>query len=77
MPTIFLEGYKFRFYSSDQGEPPHMHVIRGEKEAKVWLEPVAVEYNRGYGQPELNKIVRLTRLHRSKLPETWNAYFTR
>jgi hypothetical protein len=77
MPTIFLDGYKFRFYSSDLNEPPHMHVIRGEKEAKVWLEPVAVEYNRGYSQPELNKIVRLTRLHRSKLLETWNAHFTR
>ena len=42
----------------------------------MWLEPVAVEYNRGYGQPDLNKIVRLTRLHRSKLLETWNAHFT-
>lgn len=77
MPTIILDGYKFRFYSSDLNEPPHMHVIRGEKEAKVWLEPVTVEYNRGYSQPELNKIVRLTRLHRSKLLETWNAHFTR
>lgn len=52
MPTIFIEGYKFRFYSSDISEPPHMHVIRGEHVAKVWLQPVMIEYNRGYNQSE-------------------------
>jgi hypothetical protein len=44
MPTIFIDGYKFRFYSSDRLEPPHMHVIHGDKVAKIWLVPVAVEY---------------------------------
>jgi hypothetical protein len=75
MPTIPLEGYKFRFYSSDLHEPPHMHVLRGEKEAKIWLDPVAVEYSRGFGQPELNRVLRLTRLHRAQLLEAWNAHF--
>ncbi|MBZ0109031.1 MAG: DUF4160 domain-containing protein [Candidatus Scalindua rubra] len=37
MPTIEISGYKFRFYSSDLTEPPHMHVIRDGNEAKDWL----------------------------------------
>ena len=39
MPTVIIEGYKFRFYSSDINEPPHFHVIRGGNEAKIWLQP--------------------------------------
>jgi hypothetical protein len=75
MPTIRISGYRFRFYSSDIHEPPHMHVLRGEKEAKVWLEPVELEYNRGYNQSELNRVLRLTRDNQARLLEAWNAYF--
>jgi hypothetical protein len=60
MPTIYIEGYRFRFYSSDRNEPPHMHVLRGGNEAKIWLEPVEAAYNRGYNQAELARICRLT-----------------
>jgi len=37
MPTIIIDGYKFRFYSSDIQEPPHVHVIRGDDVAKSGL----------------------------------------
>lgn len=43
MPTITIDGYKFRFYSSDIHEPPHVHVLRAEHVAKIWLQPVVVE----------------------------------
>jgi hypothetical protein len=75
MPTITIAGYKFRFYYSDMHEPAHMHVIRGENQAKIWLQPVAVEYNHSYNQAELNRIVRLTRQNQDKLLEAWNGYF--
>lgn len=34
MPTIIIQGFKFRFYSSDRNEPPHVHVIKDEKVVK-------------------------------------------
>jgi hypothetical protein len=77
MPTITIEGYKFRFYSSDINEPPHIHVLRGGAEAKFWLQPVSIEYNRGYNQAELNRVLKLTQQHRDTLLEVWNAYFSR
>lgn len=61
MPTIEISGYKFRFYSSDLNEPPHMHVIRDGNEAKVWLQPIDVAYNRGYNKVRMNQILKLTR----------------
>lgn len=76
MPTILIEGYKFRFYSSDVHEPPHVHVLQGENEAKIWLQPVVVEYNRGYNPSELNRVLRLTRQNQGKLLEAWNAHFS-
>ena len=77
MPTAFIAGYKFRFYSSDVNEPPHVHVIRGENEAKVWLEPVELEYNRGYNRAELNRVIRLTEENRELLLRNWNEHFDR
>ncbi len=77
MPTIFIGGYKFRFYSSDLNEPPHVHVIHGECEAKVWLEPLELERNHGYNRPELNRVLRLTAEHRETLLRNWNEYFNR
>ena len=75
MPTIIIEGYRFRFYSSDGNEPPHVHVLRAEREAKIWLQPVEVEYNRNYNRGELTRILKLTQQHQERLLEAWHAYF--
>jgi len=77
MPTIQIEGYRFRFYSSDVSEPPHMHVIKAENVAKIWLQPVELEYNHGYNRSELNRILKLTQQHRQQLLEAWNEHFDR
>jgi hypothetical protein len=77
MPTVQIEGYKFRFYSSDRFEPPHVHVLKDSNEAKIWLQPVALQHNHGYNNTELNRILRLAAEHQARLLEAWNAYFSR
>ena len=77
MPTIIIDGFKFRFYSSDRLEPPHVHVLRDNNVAKIWLATFAVEYNYGYNERELNRIVRLVRDNRKRLLEAWDEYFNR
>ena len=78
MPTIFIEGYKFRFYSSDVNEPGrNVHVIQAERVAKIWLNSLEVEYNHGYNKAELNKVLKLTALNENKLLEAWHEYFDR
>lgn len=76
MPTTFIEGYRFRFYSSDLNEPPHMHVIREQNVTKIWLNTLEVAYNRGYNRTELNRIVRLTKENQRRLLEAWHEYFS-
>lgn len=77
MPTIVIDGYTFRFYSSDRFEPAHMHVLKDRRVAKVWLDPVRLEHNRGYNRPEMNSILALTIEHRAHLLGAWNEYFGR
>ena len=75
MPTVLIDGYKFQFYSSDENEPPHVHVLRSGHVAKIWLSTFEVEYNRGYNSAELNKILKLTRDNQARLLERWNEHF--
>jgi hypothetical protein len=75
MPTIRIGPYRFRFYSSDGSEPPHMHILRENLEAKIWLESLEIEHNHGYSEAELNRILKLTRENRNSLLEAWHEYF--
>ncbi|MEG3987951.1 DUF4160 domain-containing protein [Microcoleus sp. S28C3] len=60
MPTVLQVGpYSFIFFSSDRGEPAHIHVKRDRQLAKFWMNPVSLEKNRGFKEHELNQIARL------------------
>ncbi|AFZ49177.1 DUF4160 domain-containing protein [Dactylococcopsis salina] len=76
MPTILRVGpYSFIFFSSDQGEPTHIHVKRDQQLAKFWLDPVSLAKNRGFKQQELNSITKLVEEHKQTLLEGWYDYF--
>jgi hypothetical protein len=48
-PTIRSIGpYRSFFYADEAGEPPHVHVQRGNALAKFWLQPVALVKSRGF-----------------------------
>jgi hypothetical protein len=76
MPTLLRwRGYRFFFYSADGWEPPHVHVFKDGKEAKLWLDDVRLAANLGYEARELNEIIRKTRDERTAFLEAWNDYF--
>ncbi len=76
MPTVFEEGpYSVVFFSSDRGEPPHVHVKRDRRIAKFWLGPVVVCANCGFPGHELNAIARIVARHEDNLLEVWHEYF--
>lgn len=76
MPTVYHDGpYDFVFFSSDEGEPPHIHVKRERRIAKFWLTPVALARNRGFKEYEVTKIARLVVKHQERLLGAWHDYF--
>lgn len=77
MPTVLRDGpYSFVFFSSDRGEPPHIHVKRERLIAKFWLEPIRCANNHGFADHELNQIERLTNKHQTALLEAWHEHFS-
>ena len=76
MPTVLKAGpYSFIFFSSDRGEPAHIHVKRDRQLAKYWLDPIVLEKNRGFKEHELGQIAKLVAEHQSLLLEAWHDYF--
>lgn len=76
MPTVLQIGpYSFIFFSSDRGEPPHIHVKRDKQIAKFRLEPISLAKNRGFKEHELNQVTRLIMEHKQTFLEAWHEYF--
>jgi hypothetical protein len=76
MPTVLRSGpYRFFFYSGDGDEPPHVHVERDDSEAKLWLDPVRLEWSRGFNSKEINRVRALVEQHREEILENWNEFF--
>jgi hypothetical protein len=76
MPTILRAGpYRFFFFAGDRNEPPHVHVERGERISKFWLDPVRLQRSGGFTRMELVRIERLVRQRQAVLLEAWNGYF--
>jgi hypothetical protein len=63
------------FYSSDGGEPEHVHVQRQDALAKVWLTPVRIEWSEGFRRADIARVEELVRENRELLMEAWHEYF--
>jgi hypothetical protein len=76
VPTVLRSGpYRFYFYSSDGGEPPHVHVEREDNVAKFWIDPVRLVTSGGFRRAELREIERMVARNRLDFLEAWNGFF--
>lgn len=77
MPVIFRSnGYVFFFFSNEGREPIHVHVRKGEKIAKFWIEPeisLAESYNLTSG--ELRKLLGLVQDNEERIRSAWHEHF--
>jgi len=75
MPTIFREkGYRFSFYSYDLGEPMHVHVTKAGAETKVWMNPIALAWTKGFREHEIREILDLVAANRAVIESAWNEH---
>ena len=76
MPVVLRwNGHRFLFYSKEVGEPPHIHILKDNRQLKVWLSDLRVARNEGFAQHEANELVRVTAANRERFLEAWNDYF--
>jgi len=76
MPSIHgIPGpYRFFFFSFDCAEPRHVHVERDRHVCKFWLEPIALESNKGFRRHELNEIRELITRNAPLILEAWEQH---
>lgn len=79
VPTLLREGgYRFKFWSDEGSEPPHVHVRGHGGSAKVWLVPgIELEGARNYNQAQIGRILRITERHRDEFIAAWQRHFGR
>ncbi|MEO1543138.1 MAG: DUF4160 domain-containing protein [Pseudomonadota bacterium] len=76
MPTFLRDGpYRVFVYSSDGGEPPHVHVQRDNAVAKYWLEPLHLARNAGFSARELREFQRVLDDRGEECMRKWNEFF--
>jgi len=77
-PTVRSIGpYRFFFYASDLGEPPHIHVERERATAKFWLDPVVLATSRRFPAHELRRLEEMVRVNVSEFLEAWHEFHRR
>lgn len=76
MPTLFIVfGFRFLFYSNDH-EPIHVHVIKGDAEARFQVLPeVSLLDSKGMKPAELKLAESLVEENKEMIVERWNAFF--
>lgn len=77
MPIVLRIGpYRFGFFASDIGEPPHIHIRRERRKAKFWLFPeVRLANSERFAMHELRSLRKIVVQHRVYFLERWNEFF--
>lgn len=75
MPTLFtIFGLRFFFYSEEH-TPIHVHVVKGDDDAKIEIEPkIRLIYNRGLKQGDVKKALKLAKIYKTEIIEAWHKY---
>jgi len=72
VPVILrVKGYRFWFYQADLEEPPHVHVGKQGREAKFWLQPIAVARAGRFREQELREAEGILIQHLDVVLEAW------
>ncbi len=74
MPAvIYIGNIKIYVYPKDH-QPPHVHALAPDYEAKFEIETLACLFSRGFTERDLNRIQKYLANRKTYLLEVWNEY---
>ncbi len=75
MPTVMIvDGWRFHFFSNE-GPRPHIHVVKGDATAKIWLDDMSFADWDNLTVANRRRILKIAAEHRLALMEAWHEYF--
>jgi len=73
--ALLIDGFDFFFYSKEE-DRMHIHVEKGECDAKFWIEPsVELVYNHGFTSKEIKLITQMIEEYERTIKDKWNSHF--
>ena len=73
MPTVLrIDGFRF-FFFSDEHEPAHIHVEKGDGYMRVELETLNVTAKQKFTKNDEKKIISIIKKHQEELIGAWNC----
>lgn len=69
-----IDGFRF-FFFSDEHNPVHIHVEKGDGYMRVELETLKVTNKQKFTKNDEKKIMSIIKEHKEKLIGAWNEYF--
>lgn len=83
MPSLFtVSGYRFFFWSNEEGEPIHVHLTKGAPSphaTKLWLTSAGgciVAHNKGHiPEHDLHQLARIAAAQHEYICKQWKLYF--
>jgi hypothetical protein len=74
VPTIWRQGrILYMIYTNDHGEP-HIHLVHGDREAKIEITTLVVVWNKGFKKSEIKAATDTIREKTAKFLEEWRRY---
>ena len=79
MPTLLLiNGFRFFFFSNENDEPAHVHVIKGSANGKIWLLPsIEIAYMNGFTNSEIQMTMETTETQSQTFKAKSNEHFNK
>lgn len=75
MPTLFiLFGFRFFFWSNEH-DSIHIHISKGDAEAKYNIESLELVENYGFKKSELRLIESVLEENKEIIIDRWHEYF--
>jgi len=74
-PTFKTDGtIRYSIFSNEENRM-HVHVYQGNKQAKVWLDPIVEPAeNKGFSTTELNKIIKTVKKNEDDFKAKYKAH---
>jgi len=75
-PTFLNEkGYRIFTWSKEENRK-HVHIVKGEKQCKYWLEPkIELAENDGFKEFELNELLKIISKNAVEFNNKWDKHF--
>jgi hypothetical protein len=75
MPTVLrVDGYRF-FFFSDEHNPAHIHIEKGDSYVIIELDSLKITDSFQISEKEIKKLTKLVKTNNDLLKTAWNEYF--